>query len=25
MNAWNVVLPLLQSGAIKPIVPKTFR
>ena len=24
MNAWNVVLPLLQSGAIKPIVAKTF-
>ena len=24
MNAWNVVLPLLQSGAIRPIVAKTF-
>src|SRR5260370_4665966 len=24
-KAWNVVLPLLQSGAIRPIVAKTFR
>jgi NADPH2:quinone reductase len=23
-DAWNVVVPLLQSGAIKPIVAKTF-
>jgi len=23
-NAWNVILPLLQSGAIRPIVAKTF-
>jgi len=23
-NAWNVILPLLQSGAIRPIVVKTF-
>ena len=23
-KAWNVILPLLQSGAIKPIVAKTF-
>ena len=23
-NAWNVIVPLLQSGAIKPIVAKTF-
>ena len=23
-DAWNVILPLLQSGAIKPIVAKTF-
>jgi NADPH2:quinone reductase len=24
-DAWNVIVPLLQSGAIKPIVAKTFR
>ena len=23
-DAWNVIVPLLQSGAIKPIVAKTF-
>ena len=23
-NAWNAIVPLLQSGAIKPIVAKTF-
>jgi NADPH:quinone reductase len=23
-EAWNSILPLLQSGAIKPIVAKTF-
>jgi NADPH2:quinone reductase len=23
-NAWNVIVPLLRSGAIKPIVAKTF-
>ena len=23
-DAWNTVVPLLQSGAIKPIVAKTF-
>jgi len=23
-NAWNTIAPLLQSGAIKPIVAKTF-
>jgi NADPH2:quinone reductase len=23
-NAWDVILPLLQSGAIRPIVAKTF-
>jgi NADPH:quinone reductase len=23
-DAWNAILPLLQSGAIKPIVAKTF-
>jgi len=24
MNAWNAVRPLVQSGAIRPIVAKTF-
>jgi NADPH:quinone reductase len=24
VDAWNVIVPLLQSGAIKPIVAKTF-
>jgi NADPH2:quinone reductase len=24
-DAWNVIVPLLKSGAIKPIVAKTFR
>jgi len=24
-EAWNVIVPLLKSGAIKPIVAKTFR
>src|SRR6476469_2148375 len=24
-DAWNVIVPLLQSGAIKPIVAKTFQ
>ena len=24
VDAWNTILPLLQSGAIKPIVAKTF-
>jgi NADPH2:quinone reductase len=23
-DAWNVIVPLLKSGAIKPIVAKTF-
>lgn len=23
-NAWNVIVPLLKSGAIKPIVAKAF-
>ena len=23
-DAWNVIVPLLQSGAVKPIVAKTF-
>jgi NADPH:quinone reductase len=23
-DAWNAIVPLLQSGAIKPIVAKTF-
>jgi NADPH:quinone reductase len=23
-DAWNTIVPLLQSGAIKPIVAKTF-
>jgi NADPH2:quinone reductase len=23
-KAWNAIVPLLQSGAIKPIVAKTF-
>jgi NADPH:quinone reductase-like Zn-dependent oxidoreductase len=23
-DAWNVIVPLLQSGAIKPIMAKTF-
>jgi NADPH2:quinone reductase len=23
-EAWNTILPLLQSGAIKPIMAKTF-
>lgn len=23
-NAWNVIVPLLESGAVKPIVAKTF-
>ena len=23
-NAWNAIVPLLQSGGIKPIVAKTF-
>jgi len=23
-TAWNVIFPLLQSGAVKPIVAKTF-
>jgi NADPH:quinone reductase-like Zn-dependent oxidoreductase len=23
-DAWNTIIPLLQSGAIKPIVAKTF-
>jgi NADPH2:quinone reductase len=23
-EAWNVIVPLLKSGAIKPIVAKTF-
>jgi NADPH2:quinone reductase len=24
VNAWNTIVALLQSGAIKPIVAKTF-
>jgi len=24
VEAWNVIVPLFQSGAIKPIVAKTF-